>query len=113
MLQDFLKNRPDATEVRQELAMSLDELRAAAQKLGRVMKRLGDGPIVQDSASDDTLTEIVARGQALIQLAEERLGRIEHQAEESIRNHPRLWLGGALGLIGTGILLSRLMRPQA
>lgn len=93
--------RPDAATDCSNRPLPGHELSAGLAELCHAVHRLG------------TLMHDANAGAAgLTRKAQEQLSHLEEAAEQSLRAHPRLWLGGALGLVGGVLLAGYLLRHR-
>lgn len=92
---------------------SLDELRDAALNFGVVLKNFGKQQVAASGDGPVGLREeLLHKSRQLLQDVERQLGALEHRAEENMREHPRAWLGGFVGIISAGLLLGMILRRR-
>ena len=111
MPEDAMKPLDDAPASRRDVAATLEDLRDVALNLGHLLKDLGkDRLTATRDGMGDTSDEVLRKSRQVLDLVENRLGKIEKAAEHSIKEHPRAWAGGLLGVVGFGLVLGLILR---
>lgn len=112
MPEDTMKSTNEAEGDRHGAPSSLDALRDAALNLGLALKSFGKHGI--PSEEDDGLSrdEMLRKGRDILLQVERRLARMEHAAEDSVREHPRPWLAGLLAVVGIGLLMGMVLQRR-
>lgn len=111
MPEDAMKPLDDAAASRRDLAGTLEDLRDVALNLGHLLKDLGkDRLAATRDGLGDAPDEVLRKSRQVLHVVEDQLGKIEKAAEHSIKEHPRAWAGGLLGVVGFGLVLGLILR---
>ena len=113
MPEDAMKPIDDAAASRRDLAASLEQVRDVTLNLVQLLKDLGkDGLAASREGLGDTPEEVLRKGRQVLHVVEDRLIKIEKAAEHSVKERPRAWAGGLLGVVGFGLVLGLILRQR-
>ena len=113
MPEDAMKPINDAATSRRDLAANLEELRDVAVNLVSLLKDFGkDRLAATRDGLADTPEEVLRKSRQVLHVVENQLGKIEKAAEHSMKEHPRAWAGGLLGVVGFGLVLGLILRRR-
>lgn len=102
------EQRSSGSATQEELAKQIEQLRSDVAEITRTLGELGKGQVTElRSRAEQRAAEMRARGRAAVEDAAASARRVEHDAEDYVREKPLQALAIAAGL---GLLVGWLTR---
>lgn len=113
MPEDIMKTTDRTEAISDALSEELEELRGAVQEIGKQLKKFGKKRIREvGEGLEEQSQDLVRQGRHALQAIEHRVGALEKNVEQNVRDHPGAWAGGLLGVVGFGLVLGMLARRK-